>query len=159
VKAPALQDIKNEIKELPPKRLAELCVALAKFRKENKEYLGYLLFDEATREDYVREVISEVTSAVMDIERTQTPYFTKKNLRRIQRLITRHCRFMADPVPTAEVHIAFVKAIAESSIPFRKHLQLSNIYHQELRKVRAAIDGMHEDLRGDFEKELAGLEG
>ena len=44
MKSGTLADIKKELQELEPKQLAELCIALAKYKKDNKEYLDYLLF-------------------------------------------------------------------------------------------------------------------
>ena len=40
MKSTTLNDIKKEINQLPAKELAELFLLLAKFKKENKEYLS-----------------------------------------------------------------------------------------------------------------------
>ncbi|MBK9355083.1 MAG: hypothetical protein IPN09_14290 [Bacteroidetes bacterium] len=45
MKSTTLNDIKKEINQLSAKELAELFLLLAKFKKENKEYLSYLLFE------------------------------------------------------------------------------------------------------------------
>ena len=38
----SLQEVKDELKELSPKELLELCISLAKYKKDNKEYRAIL---------------------------------------------------------------------------------------------------------------------
>ena len=45
IPAYGLQDIKKEIQHLRPEQLAELCLRLARYKKENKELLAYILFE------------------------------------------------------------------------------------------------------------------
>ena len=45
MKAASISEIKTELKGLPPAQLTELCLRLARFKKENKELLTYLLFE------------------------------------------------------------------------------------------------------------------
>ena len=40
----SLSEIKKELQTLHPAQLVELCTKLAKFKKDNKEFLNYLLF-------------------------------------------------------------------------------------------------------------------
>ena len=45
MKAATIQEIKLELSETSPAKLKQLCLHLAKFKKENKELLTYLLFE------------------------------------------------------------------------------------------------------------------
>ena len=54
----SVHQIKNEIKHLEKTELMELCLKLAKFKKENKELLNYLLF-EADDEAHFIETIKK----------------------------------------------------------------------------------------------------
>ena len=45
MKASTVSELKEELKHLPPAQLLELCLRLARFKKENKELLTYLLFE------------------------------------------------------------------------------------------------------------------
>jgi hypothetical protein len=139
---------------LPPQRLAELCSALAKYKKEIKEYLGYLLFDDSDRVAYVEEVGHELRALVEAIDPSQNAYFTKKNLRRIQRAMNRYCRFVGEPGAAAEIRLQFLRALQNTAIPFRQHAQLQNIVDQEKKRTRMLIEDIHEDIRTDFEKAL-----
>ena len=60
MKSGTLAEIKKELQELEPKQLADLCIALAKYKKDNKEYLGYLLFDAHDKENTVKSVKEEI---------------------------------------------------------------------------------------------------
>ena len=43
MKVSSLSELKKELHELPQKQLMELCLSLAKYKKDNKEFLDYLL--------------------------------------------------------------------------------------------------------------------
>jgi len=45
MKAVTINGISQELLNLSPKELCDLCLRLARFRKENKELLTYLLFE------------------------------------------------------------------------------------------------------------------
>ncbi|MEO5644346.1 MAG: hypothetical protein ABIQ40_13895, partial [Bacteroidia bacterium] len=45
MKAATVHELKKELNELEPKALAELCLRLAKFKKENKELLTFLMYE------------------------------------------------------------------------------------------------------------------
>ena len=45
MKAVTIKELKEELINCTPKELRELCLRLARFKKENKELLTYLLFE------------------------------------------------------------------------------------------------------------------
>ena len=45
MKAASISELQKELALLEPKNTAALCLRLAKYKKENKEFLSYLLFD------------------------------------------------------------------------------------------------------------------
>jgi len=55
-----LQDIKKEIQHLPPGQVAELVLRLARYKKDNKELLAYLLFEAHDEQAFVEKVKAEV---------------------------------------------------------------------------------------------------
>jgi hypothetical protein len=157
LKAPSINDIRQELKTLSEKRLAELCLSLAKYKKENKEFLGYLLFDEHRRQDYVSEAKHEIEDLIAEVDIHQNLYYTRKNLRRILRQVNKHCKFMRDAGAAAELRIRFLRSLRDSGIPYRKHLQLENLYEGELRKIKQLVDSVHEDLQADFRSDIREL--
>ena len=60
MKAATAQEIKQELASLKPSQLVEICQRLARFKKENKELLTYLLFEAHDEESYIREVKKEI---------------------------------------------------------------------------------------------------
>ena len=50
-----LAQLKKELQTLPYPQLVELCVRLAKYKKENKELLHYLLFEAADEQQFINQ--------------------------------------------------------------------------------------------------------
>ncbi len=60
MKAATINELKQELEHLSAAELKELCLRLAKFKKENKELLTYLLFEAHDTEAYSRSVKEEM---------------------------------------------------------------------------------------------------
>ncbi len=60
MKAATVQEIKQELQQLPQNKVTELCLRLARFKKENKELLTYLLFEADDTALYIKHVNEEV---------------------------------------------------------------------------------------------------
>ena len=87
-----ISDLNKQLQKLPPKKIAEICVRIAKHKKENKELLDYLL-NESDDEDGFREKIkAETEQQFQDMNRSNL-YLAKKSLRKILRMINKNCRF------------------------------------------------------------------
>ncbi len=56
----SLSEIKKELLNLTPKQLQEVCTRLAKYKKENKELLHYLLFESANQQIFIDSVKAEI---------------------------------------------------------------------------------------------------
>ncbi|MFO0434866.1 MAG: hypothetical protein ACK5ZT_06435, partial [Sphingobacteriaceae bacterium] len=56
----SISEIKKELKELSKEELLEKCMALAKYKKDNKEFLNFLLFESHDPETYINAVKKEV---------------------------------------------------------------------------------------------------
>ena len=60
MKAASVNDLKEELTQLPAEGLVEICLRLAKFKKENKELLNYLLFESHNEQEYINAVKNEI---------------------------------------------------------------------------------------------------
>ena len=156
MKAATIQEIKQELTNLSPSRLAELCLRLAKFKKDNKELLTYLLFESSDLTEYIGNVKKEI-----DLEFKELPkpnlYLTKKSLRKILRITTKQIRYTGSPQAEVELLTHFCSRVKESGIPIHQSPVLTNLYQQQLKKINAVIDTMHEDLQYDYLKEVKKL--
>lgn len=157
MKSGSLSDIKKELQELEPARLAELCIALAKYKKDNKEYLDYLLFEAHDKEGFVQRVKDLIDENFAELKPDTNLYYAKKSLRKILRIITKYVKYIGDKATGAELHIYFLKKLKASGIPVQKSARLINLEASVIKKTRALIATLHEDLQYDHLKELEEL--
>ena len=156
MKASSLSEIKKELQTHDAGRLVELALRMAKYKKENKELLHYLLFEAANEETYVRNIRKEVEEQFLDLN-TTTMYYTKKGVRKILRLVNKHIKYSGMPVTTVELLIHFCRQIREAGIKVEKSTALQNLYNNQLKKIDKVLEALHEDLRYDYRKEMEGL--
>ena len=56
MKAASINEIKQELNVITPAKLLDLCIRLAKYKKENKELLSYLLFEADDEAAFIESV-------------------------------------------------------------------------------------------------------
>jgi hypothetical protein len=156
MKAASISEIKNELGNLAPARLAELVLQLAKYKKDNKELLSYLLFEENDLPAYIESVKKEIDHQFTEINASHL-YFAKKTLRKILRMTGKHIRYTNTKQAEAELLIYFCLKMKNSGIRFDNSIVLMNLYQGQLKKINAAIAGFHEDLQYDYLKEIKKL--
>ncbi len=151
-----ISDLNKQLQQLPPKKIAEICVRISKHKKENKELLDYLL-NESDDEDGFREKIkAETEQQFLDMNRSNL-YLAKKSLRKILRMINKNCRFSGSKETEAILLIHFCKTLKASGIPFYDSQVLINIYNNQQKKIATAISKLHEDLQFDYLKEMESM--
>jgi hypothetical protein len=156
MKSASVQEIKQELQSLNPIRLLELCLRLAKFKKENKELLTYLLFESHDEEAYIQSVKIWMEEEFEELPRA-TLYLTKKSLRKILRNANKFTRYTGSKVVEAAILIHFCKMVKEKGISYEKSTVLNNLYQQQIKKIRLALEQLHEDLQYDLQKDLDDL--
>lgn len=156
MKAASLKDIQTELENLPSGDVLTLCLRLARFKKENKELLTYLLFEAFDEPAYVSILKKEMEDQFGDIN-TSSLYFVKKSLRKILRITAKHTRYTGSPVVEAQLLLHFCATLKASGIPVSDSPVLVNLYAQQVKKIRKAVSTLHEDLQYDFLKELEPL--
>lgn len=156
MKAASISDIKNELGNCSPARLAALCLQLAKYKKDNKEFLSYLLFEEDDRDAYIASVKKEIDEQFETINSSHL-YFAKKSLRKILRIAGKHIRYTSSKQAEAELLIYFCHKMKDSGIRYDTSTVLMNLYQSQLKKINAAIAGFHEDEQYDYLKEIKKL--
>lgn len=154
MKAASLSELKKELYQLSSPELVELCISLAKYKKDNKEFLGYLLFESHDNTAFVKEIKLEVDAHFLELKSQSNLYYIKKSLRKLLRVLTKYCKYIGDKAITAEIHIYFCLKVKESGIPIHKSQLLVNMYEQQLKKINTLISGLHEDLQSDFTNDL-----
>jgi len=156
MKAATVHEIKQELSSLPPSQLAELCLRLAKFKKDNKELLTFLLFEASDLAAYIANVKKEIDQEFEDLPKPNL-YLTKKSLRKVLRITTRQIPYTSSPQAEVELLTYFLSKVRQSGIPIDKHPILTNLYQGQLKKVHAVIATLHEDLQYDYKRDLKHL--
>jgi hypothetical protein len=152
-----IQEIKTELKSLSASQLTELCLRLAKFKKDNKELLTYLLFESADETAFISSIKKEMDESFTELPKPNL-YLTKKTLRKILRTTTKQIRYMSSPQAEVELLTYFCRKILKAKIPIQDSPVLNNLYRQQLKKIRSVIASLHEDLQYDYIRNLQGLE-
>lgn len=150
----SVKEIKNALSDLKKEELVALCLRLSKFKKENKELLTFVLFEEHDEEGYLQSVKNTLEEEFKNIN-TSNIYFFKKNIRRIIRLANKYIRYSGN----AEVEISLLlfvcKAMIDTQIELEKSQVLKNMYQSLLKRIIKSMDTLHEDLQYEFKRELA----
>ena len=155
MKSASVAEIKKELKSLSHTQLLEMCMRLAKYKKDNKEFLTYLIFEADDEQAYISAIKTEMDDLFEEINYSNA-YLAKKGLRKILRNLTRYSRYSGTAETTIEILIYFCKKIKKSKIHtfMRSNQVLANLYAQQLKKINKAIGTLHEDLQYDYTKEL-----
>lgn len=147
----SIQQIKDALKAADKKELAEICLRLAKHKKENKELLNYLLFEAPDVDAYVLQVKNEIDEGFAQVN-TSHVFFAKKTLRKMLRLANKHIRFIAGKDAEAEILLHYLTNFRGLKMQWQKQKLLRNLYEAQLKKAAAAIASLHEDLQHDYQR-------
>lgn len=157
MKSSSLAELKRELAQLKSAELVALCLRLARFKKENKELLTYLLFEAPDEQAYIRGIQSEISELFGTVNSTHL-YFAKKTLRKIVRVINKYTRYSGQKETEIELRLHFCRELLDSGIPFRQQPVILNLYRGQLKKIETTIASLHEDLQFEYRRELERLE-
>lgn len=157
MKAVTVSVLKKELKDHTQEELVEICLRLAKFKKENKELLTYVLFDSNDEDEYIHEIKKEIDLEFSKLN-SDSLYYIKKGIRKILRLLKKYIRYSKNKETEAYVLLYFCQKIKQLKPAYKKSLQIINIYERQLTMAKKAISSLHEDLQYDFNIELEKLQ-
>ncbi len=149
----SLKEIKTELKILHPSKLMEVCLRLAKFRKENKELLSYLLFESEDEKSYIKDVKALIDELFAEV-RISNSYQAKKSIRKILAIANKHIKYSGSKQTEVEILIYFCKKLKKSGIPLHATSVLGNLFARQIQKIHKSLATLHEDLQFDYMEEL-----
>ncbi len=149
--AASVTELKEELKTLKPAQLMELCLRLARFKKENKELLTYLLFEAHNEEQYIESIKKEIDELFSEINLSHL-YFAKKSLRKIVRVINKYSRYSGIKQTEIELRLYFCVVLKNSEIPVQRNAVINNLYQSQLKKIDTLLEALHEDLQYDYSR-------
>jgi len=153
MKAASLNELQKELTTLEPKRVLELCARLMKYKKENKELLTYLLFEAHDEENFVK-IIKEETDRQFSEMNKGNLYLAKKSIRKILRMLNKFIRYSGVKETELELRIYYCIKLKQSRIPIDKSKVLSNLYNNQLNKIKTTLSKLHEDLQYEYVSRL-----
>ena len=156
MKAASISLLKQEMKNRSSNELLEIGLRLARFKKENKELLTYLLFEVQDEQAYIESIKKEIDRQFQEINKSNI-YFAKKSIRKIVRTTNKFIRYSGNKQTEVELLIHFCKSLKDYAIPMNKSIALSNIYIRQIQKIKKTINTLHEDLQYDYGVELESL--
>jgi hypothetical protein len=157
MKASSLNELKRELQTISPDKVIEVCMRLAKYKKENKELLTYLLFEADNEQAYI-EKVKELISELFDTLPQVNLYLLTKVLRKILRITNKYIKYSGEKQTEAELLIWYCTKLKNSGINFQNSTALTNLYTRQLDKIEKAIAKMHEDLQYDYRKDIRDLQ-
>ena len=156
MKAATINEIRQRLKELDKKELVDIFQRLARFKKENKELLTFLLFKADDLPCYIESVKKEIDEAFALVN-TSSVYFAKKSLRKALRMANKYIRYSGEKTVEAEILLHYCTNFKGLKLAWRKSPLLTHIYQLQIKKIEAAIATLHEDLQYDYYRSLQRL--
>jgi hypothetical protein len=153
MKIASLQEIKKELRTLDQETVEALCNRLAKYKKENKELLNYLLFEAHDERAYIENVKEEIQELFKTIPSSNV-YLIKKTLRKILRFTNKQIKYSSLKQTELELRVFFCTKVKEAKIPRLPGTVLFNLYQQQLKKIEASFAKLPEDIQTDYDREM-----
>lgn len=157
MKAATVHELKDELKHRSAAQLVELCNRLARFKKENKELLTYLLFEAHDEEGYKRSVKEEIDFQFSEIQKDNSLYLQKKSVRKVLRTTNKYARYSGNKTTEIELLLHFCTQLKQSGIKIHNSTALGNLYESQLKKINKLLPSVHEDLQYDYLKAVESL--
>jgi hypothetical protein len=153
MKAASVKEIKEELNQLTPKQLVEICLRLSRFKKENKELLTYLLFEAADEDAYVQSV-KKVIDQGFEAINTRNYYFIKKGVRKVLKETRKYIRYSPRKDTEVELLLYFCRKMKRMNPSMNGSRVLKNLYIRLVESIHKKVEKLHEDLQYDYKLEL-----
>ena len=156
MKAATINQLKKTLVKRDPGEVLEACLRLARFKRDNKELLTYLLFASQDEQAYVNDVCQEIDELFSEINRT-TMYYAKKGIRKIVRRIDKCIKYSGVKESEVEIRLYFCRKLEDSGIRFRSTKVTYNMFLSQLSKIEKVITKFHDDIQSEYRRELRKL--
>ena len=152
----SIDDIKNELKQLPPKKVLDLTLRLARFKKENKELLTYLLFESHDEPGYIKMLQADIDEKFATIDPSPVSK-AKKEYRKILRLINRQIKYIGSKSASVELLLYFTMKLRDQEQTL--HPRLQTLFLQQITKAEKLLPLIDDDLQFDYRQKIEALRG
>ena len=152
--AAAIEEIKKELQNLPPKKVLDLTLRLARFKKENKELLTYLLFESHDEQGYIKVLQTDINEKFASIDPSPVSK-AKKEYRKILRLINRQIKYIGTKDAAVELLLHFSMNLKQQEQTL--HPRLQTLFAQQVTKAEKLLPFIEDDLQFDYRQKIERL--
>ncbi len=152
----SISEIKKELKNLPPEELQVILARLAKYKKENKELMSYLLFEAYNEQAFIEAVKEEIDEQFSNLNRSSF-YLAKKTLRKVLKTTNKYIRFSGIKETEIQLLIYFCQKLKKSGLNYKSSRIVLNMYINQIKRIRKVLLMLHEDLQFDYEEDIENL--
>lgn len=156
MKAESVVTIRKELSHRSHDDIMQLCLRLARFKKENKELLTYLLFEADNEERYISSIKAEIDEHFENINRASY-FYIKKSVRKILRNIKKYARYSLKKETEVELLLYFCEKLIDFKPTIKRNVTLTNILNRQLTFIKKITNTLHEDLQYDYNQKLIAL--
>ncbi len=148
-----INELKKELEKRSGAEITKYCLRLCRFKKENKELLGFLLFEGDDIPAFVQDRRVTIINMFTEVN-TSHVFYAKKTIRKILRYINKYIRIAGNKQVEAELLIQFCLSLRKVYPSYYRNRQLNNLFKNQQKKIFTAISSLHPDLQYDLGKEL-----
>lgn len=156
MKIATAKELKQALNTCNAEELEALCLRLARFKKENKELLTYLLFEAENEDAYIENVKAEIDAQFAAIN-TSSGYFIKKSVRKILSAVKKHIRYSQQKETEIALLLYFCAKLKRQKPSYKSNTVLVNTYNTQLKLINKKLLLLDEDLQYDYARELEAL--
>ncbi len=157
MKSATVANIRKELKHKSNDELAELCLRLSRFKKENKELLTYLLFEADYEAGYIETIKTEIDEQFDQIN-ISSFFYIKKSVRKILRNTKKYIRYSLNKETEVELLLYFCQKLKAMTPSISRNTTLTNLYNRNILAIKKKVKNLHEDLQYDYNLKLEDLE-
>lgn len=157
MKAASIKTLKDELKHKNSVELLEVCLKLARFKKENKELLTYLLFEAHDEDRYIEAIKEEIDVMFSEIN-TKSFFYIRKSVRKILTTIKKYIRYSKKKSTEVELLLYFCMKLKNFKPSIKRSPRIQNVYDTQIKLIKKTILSLHEDLQYDYNLLLEEIE-
>lgn len=156
MKSETIFSIKKELRDRTNDDLIEFCLRLAKFKKENKELLTYLLFEADSEENYIENVKTEITNQLSQLN-NKNYYWMRKGIRRVLKEVKKFIRYSQRKETEVELLLEFCIELTKLTPKIDQDKTLCALLERQLAQLQKKVESLHEDLQFDFNQKIGAV--
>jgi len=148
----SLQEQKKELQQLSKTELEAICLRFARFKKENKELLEFVLFHQGDPQAYADALKKDLEEVFKSLSGAN--YSDAKKLRKITKALNKHAKYIQNPTLEVDLWIWFCLTYCDSMAVKSTAQVIRNFFVKAVLKVEKMQSKLHEDLAFDVAQEL-----